>query len=304
MPKPIIIICGPTASGKTQLSLSLAQKHDSVIINADSMQLYKEIPIISAQPSAEEQKTAPHKLFGVVPIIETCSVAKWIDWACKGINRAHDSNKLPILVGGTGMYLSSLIEGLSEIPPIDEEIKKHSRQLLDSIGNQEFHKKLALTDAESAKKLNINDTHRLLRAYDVVLQTGKTLSHWQNKPKKRFYDEDQFQCFFVNPPRETLYDNCNKRFDLMLSSGLMDEVKTIHKMDLSPDLTGMKALGLRELLAHLEGIMNYETAIEKAKIVTRRYAKRQITWFKHQMEYVEIINNPYQFNTPNITLTD
>ncbi|MCH2038583.1 MAG: tRNA (adenosine(37)-N6)-dimethylallyltransferase MiaA [Rickettsiales bacterium] len=302
MPKPIIIICGPTASGKTQLSLSIAQKHDSVIINADSMQLYQEIPIISAQPTVSEQKTAPHRLFSILSVTDSCSVARWIKLVCAEIDAAHNQNKIPVLVGGTGMYLSSLINGLSEIPSITDTTKEHSRSLLETIGNKAFVERLAEHDPLSAQKLNINDTQRILRAYDVIYQTGKPLSYWQNEGLKTYYEKEQFQSYFVNPPRDILYDRCNKRFDAMLDSGLMDEIRYVHSLKLPHDLTAMKALGLRELLAYLNEEKSYEDAVIQAKTVTRRYAKRQITWFKNQLDHKAEITDPLTFDPDTLNV--
>jgi len=287
----IIIIGGATASGKSSLAVKLALDKDAVIINADSMQLYKELPIITAQPTAQEQQVISHKLYGTIQASEHCSVAKWINLARIEINEALAANKTPILVGGTGMYIKSLIDGLSEIPDISDEIKQFSTKLMEKIGAEEFHKKLSEIDPIIANRLPTSDRQRMIRAYNVHQQTGITLSDWQKKPNKIFYPKESFKGIFLNIEREKLYDNCNKRFLKMLDEGALREVEQLMKQNLNPNLPACKALGVPEITTYLTGEYEKEEMIEKAQTATRQYAKRQLTWFKNQFADWEVVDS-------------
>ena len=287
----IIVIGGPTASGKSKFALNLAQEFPSVIINADSQQVYAELPIISAQPTLSEQKIVPHKLYGFLKASEVCSVGVWIEAAKKEIDKALSEDKTPILVGGTGMYIKCLTEGMAEIPDIDEDLREETRALLEEIGNEEFHKILAEKDPETATRLEVGDSQRMVRAMEVIAQTGISISEFQKQPNKTFYPKEDFKKIFINPDREKLYANCNARFSKMLEEGALDEIAKFAKLNLSPELPSMKALGVPELLAHINGDISLEEATEKASGSTRRYAKRQLTWFRNQFEADEIIEN-------------
>lgn len=280
---PIIILSGPTASGKSDMALSVAKKIDAVIINCDSKQLYKEIPIITAQPSADEQKEVPHELYGVISAAEDCSVGRWLGMAKEAIDKVHASGKTPVLVGGTGMYIKSLTEGIAQIPKIDEDLREQVRKLVEKRGSEAVHAMLAKDDQKMATKLKPRDRQRVARAYEVLKQTGKSLSHWQQQKSKPAYPPEDFKKFFLNLPREQVYKNCENRFEKMLDAGLIEEIKALDAMNLNPELPSMRAHGVPEILAYLHGDMSLDEACDQAKRNTRHYIKRQFTWFRHQM---------------------
>jgi tRNA dimethylallyltransferase len=291
MTQPILILSGPTASGKSALALDVGRKIDAVIINCDSKQVYSEIPIITAQPSLEEQAEIPHDLYGVISSAEDCSVGRWLDMAKATIDTAHAQGKVPLLVGGTGMYIKTLTEGIPRMPDIDETIRQEARQLMQEIGAEQMHKILQKDDPDMAARLEKNDSQRITRAYEVLKQTGKSLLWWQERPKQPLYPENAFRKFFLSPERQQVYDNCNTRFEKMLQSGVMEEIGHLDKMQLPPDLPAMKAHGVPELLAYLHGQMTLENAINQAQQNTRHYIKRQFTWFRHQMKDAVVLGD-------------
>lgn len=280
---PIVVICGATASGKSSLALSIVKEIDSVIINADSMQVYSEIPVVTAQPSVGELQSYPHELYGVMSVNEACSVAQWIAMVLPIIDRCRNAGKVPILVGGTGMYISGLMDGLSVIPEIPDSVRKETQELLHMNGNQFIHDKLAELDSISAEKLNVNDTQRIIRAYEVVCHTGKPISYWHNQ-KRSFYDKKEFLTFCVDIDRKKLYKQCEKRFDMMLDNGAIEEVERLNYAKINPELPAMKALGVPEILKLIRGEWELDMVVENAKRSTRRYAKRQMTWFRNQLK--------------------
>lgn len=286
MDKPIIVICGPTASGKSHIALSIAQERHSVIINADSMQVYREIPVLSAQPTLDEQQDVPHKLYGVFPASEPCSVVRWIDMAKKAIDETHSLGRIPILVGGTGLYLKSLMYGIAEIPDIPSEVRSNTQDLLKEVGNDMFHAMLAEKDPVMAVKIQPGDSQRMLRAYEVVEHTGTSLNIWQNMPTNALYPEESFLALFINPEREILYESCDSRFLMMIENGAIDEVMELDQQGYDTDLPAMKALGVPQLLEYIHGDTVLHTAISQAQKATRNYAKRQVTWFRHQLPNV------------------
>ncbi len=292
MTKPIIILAGPTASGKTALAIEVAKEIGAIIVNCDSKQLYKEIPIITAQPTIEERQNIPHELFGVLSASRHCSVGKWLDMATKIIDQIHQQGKIPLLVGGTGMYIKSLIEGIQQIPDIDLSLREKIRLEEKESGSPALHKKLQQIDPESAAKLEENDGIRIMRAYEVMKQTGKSLSKWQQEPGKIFYPGESFSLFFLNKDRQEVYDNCNKRFLNMIDEGVIEEIKALDAMKLDPKLPAMKAHGVPELIAYLHDEMSIEDAINRSQQNTRNYIKRQFTWFRGQMPgAVEVSGN-------------
>lgn len=281
--KPIIILSGPTASGKSDLALNVAAKINAGIINCDSKQLYREIPIISAQPSKAEREKIPHELYGVISAAENCSVGRWLDMAQKAIDKTHAEGRIPLLVGGTGMYIKSLVHGISQIPDIDDGIRREARDFLQENGVKALYGRLAEIDPDMAATLKENDSQRIARACEVIRQTGKSLLWWQQQEPQMLYDKDQFLHFFLSPEREKVYMNCNRRFEKMVEAGVIDEIKELEKMQLSDELPAMRAHGVPELLAYLSGIMSLEDAIDQAQKNTRHYIKRQFTWFRGQM---------------------
>lgn len=284
----ILVIAGPTAAGKSHIALAIAQKYNAVIINADSMQVYAAIPVLSAQPSATDKATISHLLYGMMPSNETCSAGMWVSQAKEAIDTAHGEGKLPIIVGGTGLYLKALIEGLSPVPAISDSVRDYSRALLAELGNEAFHAMLKERDPLMAAKLNPGDSQRMARSLEVIEQTGISLLKWQQISPTSFYDRAQFVECSIIPPREVLYANCNNRFLTMLEQGALQEVEQLMKENLLPSLPVMKALGVHELSEYLAGRLTKEEAITQAQTATRHYAKRQLTWCRNQMPHSRV----------------
>lgn len=282
--QPIIILAGPTASGKTALALQAAKNIDAVIINCDSKQVYREIPVISAQPSKEERGNIGHELFGFVSVAEHFNVSNWLEKAVPLIKKIHENGKIPLLVGGTGLFINGLINGFAEIPEILPEIRESARNLAEEIGNEAFHSELAKIDPEMAARLEVNDRQRCLRAYEVMMQTSKSLLYWYKLKPKVPFAQECFINFFLSPEREKVYDNCDKRFADMVAKGALYEAENVLKMKIDRSLPAFKAHGLPELVDHLEGKISLGEAIEIAQKNTRHYIKRQFTWFSHQMK--------------------
>ncbi len=280
----IIIVAGPTASGKTSFSIKLAKALDGEIINADSLQIYSEIPIISAQPTSLEKQNIPHHLFGYIKGDEDYTVARWIEDASACIN---NSKKQPILVGGTGFYLKHLIFGLSPIPDIPDEVRIQARQLLDEVGLVEFYHILKQIDPEAAARIDHNNAQRALRAYEVIKATGKSIRYWQGQNISCF-PLSSFKLIILAPDREELYKNCNQRFLDMLDLGALEEVKQLLEKGYPPLSSVLKSHGTPELTKYLAGEWSLQQAIEKSQQVVRNYAKRQTTWFKHQFNHPEL----------------
>ena len=271
----VYVIAGPTASGKSAHALEIAQKQPAVIINADSMQVYRDFPILTAQPSPAEQGVARHFLYGFLAIEDKCDAATWASLAATNIQTAWQNNQLPILVGGTGLYLKTLIHGISPVPKIPAHIRTQATVLLAEIGNAAFHAMLLEKDPASAH-LHIGDTQRILRAYEVMEATEKPLSYWYTQPTKAFLKNAAYDGKILLPDRSKLYANCNKRFAQMLEMGAIEEVQ---KYDWH---TPIKIIGAPEIQSFLRGEISKEIAIEKGAQATRNYAKRQYTWFRNQ----------------------
>lgn len=282
MQKPIIIITGPTASGKTGLAIDIANILKGEIINADSLQIYKENPIISAQPTINERKNIPHHLFGYIMGSENYNIVKWINDAINVINNIKST---PIIVGGTGFFLKHLIFGLSNIPDVSQNTKEEAATLLNKIGNYKFYHLLKEIDPKSAEKIDPHNTKRLLRAYEVYKETGKTINSWENS---YFFPINRFKMIIIEPDREKLYKNCNQRFLDMLEIGALDEVRHLIAKNYNPIMGVMKSHGIPELSKYISGEWNLNQAIEKSQQVVRNYAKRQITWNKHQYSSLEL----------------
>ncbi|WP_448203180.1 tRNA (adenosine(37)-N6)-dimethylallyltransferase MiaA [Azospirillum sp. sgz302134] len=280
--KNVVVIGGPTASGKSGMALDIAEAFGGTVINADSMQLYADLDVLTARPGAEDLERVPHRLYGVLPASKRGSAARWRDMALVEIALAHAEGRLPVVVGGTGLYLRSLMEGLSAVPAIPEEIRKAAHDRLRELGGEAFREELVRRDPASAK-LNPGDTTRLTRAWEVLEATGHPLSHWQTQTAEGAPAGLSFTVLVLDPPREALYANCDRRFELMMGQGALEEVRRLDAQALDPDLPAMKALGVPELRAHLHGELSLDEAIALAQQSTRRYAKRQVTWFRHQL---------------------
>jgi tRNA dimethylallyltransferase len=275
---PLALIAGPTASGKSALALAAAERCGGVIVNADSAQVYRDLPVLSAAPSAQDMSRAEHRLYGFLDAAETCSAAGWAQRAKAEIADIHQSNRLPILVGGTGLYLRTLLEGIAPVPAIDPEVRERVR----GTSVEENHERLRTLDPEAAARLNPADTTRVARALEVMLATGRTLAEWQKERVGGIGAEVELRPLILLPPREWLYQRCDQRFVHMFDDGAVDEVTRLLSRKLNPNLPAMRAIGVREITAYLSGDLTREQAIAAGQQATRRYAKRQYTWFTHQ----------------------
>jgi tRNA dimethylallyltransferase len=288
-----VLIAGPTASGKSAAALALAEHIGGVVINADSMQVYREAPILTAQPDADAKARAPHLLYGHVSAREVYSVGRYAEDARSALEQAHAMNRIPIFVGGTGLYFAALTDGLAAIPPVPAAVRAEARALLEEIGVEELHKRLSLRDTQTASQLRPTDPQRTLRAYEVFEATGRPLSDWQRDAGAPVLKNLALARFVLDPPRPVLRANIAKRFEDMLCSGAGAEALAL--ADLDPALPAAKLLGLRPLIAQARGELSPQDALTLAITATRQFAKRQMTWFRNRMaDYVWI--DPYESN--------
>ena len=269
---PLALIAGPTASGKSALALELAKARNGVIINADSAQLYRDLPILSAAPSPEDRAAADHRLYGVRDGADPCSAADWAALARVEIDSVHTKGRLPILVGGTGLYIRTLLDGIAPVPRIDPAIRDtiRNRPVADNYAD------LLLSDPDAAARLNPADTTRIARALEVVCSSGKPLSHWQQQREGGIIDTVDLRPLILLPPRPWLYQRCDQRFAAMIDDGAVDEVRRLLARGLDPNLPVMRAIGVAEIAS---GSADIVTLGQQS---TRRYAKRQYTWFANQ----------------------
>jgi tRNA dimethylallyltransferase len=282
MQRKAVILGGPTASGKSALASAIAREFGGTVINADSMQVYRELPVLTAQPSAAERAAVPHRLYGFLPVTERCSAARWVALARAEIEAAHDSGRLPVVVGGSGLYLKALLDGLAPVPEIPADVREASRRRLAEIGKAAFHAELAQRDPQMAARIRPGDSQRLVRAWEVMTATGRSLAEWQARPAGPPDGATRFVKLLLLPERPQLYAACDARFAAMVARGALDEARRLADLAEDPGLPGRKALGLRELTGHLRGETTLDAAIAASQLATRRYAKRQITWFRHQ----------------------
>jgi tRNA dimethylallyltransferase len=278
---PVLVIAGPTASGKSALALELADLCRGVIINADSLQIYRDLRVLTARPDQSAQARVPHRLYGFLDAGERGSAARWRALALDEIATATKVGRLPILVGGTGLYLRAIKEGLAPVPEVPAEIRQEAIELHRALGGIAFRERLASLDPEAAQRLFPGDKQRLVRAFEVVRATGVTIGNWQQQTKSE--PAYRFGTILLAPAREGLYAACNARFIRMIEAGALAEAKALAARRLDPGLPAMKAVGLPELLSHLSGDVPLDAATAAAQRATRRYAKRQMTWFRHQM---------------------
>lgn len=282
MPIPAaILIAGPTASGKSALALELAERHGGIVINADSMQVYRDLRIITARPTAAEEARAPHRLYGHVDAAENYSVGRWCVDVAGALAEAAARGALPIITGGTGLYFKALTQGLSPIPPIPAEVRDAVRGRLDRA--TALHEELTRHDPQSAGRLVSSDRARIARALEVVLATGRTIGDWHSEGLRPVLDAASCVCVFLNAERQELKRRIETRFDAMLAQGALDEVRALDARGLDPDLPAMKAHGVPWLRRHLHGEISLDEAAEGGKRDTRRYTRRQATWFRNQM---------------------
>ncbi len=285
MGKATILLAGPTASGKSALAMAIAEEFGGVVINADSMQVYRELRVITARPTPADEARVAHRLYGVLAAADPCSAGRWRDLALAELSDVWAGGRLPIVVGGTGLYLRALIEGLAPVPAVSAELRAAVTGLHRRIGAARFHAALAARDPEMARQLEPSDSQRLIRAYEVLEATGKSLAEWQSLPPGEPALPGRRFTLVMAPPRDWLYARCGHRFDHMLATGAIEEARALAALDLAPSLPAMKALGVPELLGHIQGDLDLAAAAERAKMQTRRYAKRQTSWFRNQIRY-------------------
>ena len=276
--KDLIIIAGPTCVGKSLLAMRLAKKINGVLINADSVQVYEDLKLLSARPSDEDMRQIPHFLYGYVKSKKNYSIADWLQRLNKVLLDIEIKQKIAILVGGSGLYLNAVINGLAPIPKLTEKIKKESLFKLNKIGINNFKEINFNIDPKFVAKNY--DKHRLLRSYGVFLQTKKNMSYWYQKPRVGAIKKNIYS-FLINLDRKKIYKRCELRFDKMLEKGALEEVRKIHVSNIDRSLPISKSLGVKWLLRHLDKKMSLEEAVSLSKRDTRRFVKRQITWFKH-----------------------
>ena len=280
----IILIAGPTASGKSALALGVAAERGGVVINADSMQVYRDLRILTARPDAEEEARVPHRLYGFVDAAVTYSVGQWLHDVRREIARARAEGRTAVIAGGTGLYFHALEHGLAEIPEVPADIRGDLRKRMDREGPEALHAILETRDAEAAARIRSRDRQRIPRALEVVEATGRPLSAWQREAHAAAPLAGASALRIVlAPPREVVYRRADERFDAMLKAGALDEVRALADRKLDPRLPATKALGVPQLIAHVEGRLGLEEAIETTKTQTRRYAKRQMTWMRGNM---------------------
>ena len=275
---PVALIAGPTASGKSALALELAERSNGVVINADSAQIYRDLPILSAAPDKADLKRAEHRLYGIRDGADSCSAAEWAELARGEIADVQAEGRLPILVGGTGLYLRTLLDGIAPVPPIEPAIRRKVR----SNAVADNHRLLQAKDPAAAARLNQGDTTRVARALEVILSTGEPLARWQERRKGGIGDSIELRPLILLPPRAWLYARCDERFEQMMAAGAVAEVRALLERQLDPALPVMRAIGMREIRAHLAGELTLADCIDAGQRATRRYAKRQYTWFSHQ----------------------
>jgi tRNA dimethylallyltransferase len=278
-----VLIAGPTASGKSAAALELAEVTGGVVINADSMQVYREAPILTAQPTAADRARAPHLLYGHVSARQAYSVGRWRDDAANALAEAAAMGRMPIFVGGTGLYFTVLTDGLADIPQTPDEVRDQARALLDDIGVEALHARLMERDPLTASRLRPSDPQRVVRAYEVFESTGRSMADWQNMPAVPVLKGARLACFVLNPSREARRARIAQRFETMLDAGGLEEARGLDGLD--PALPASKLLGLRPLQALARGTLTRAEALDGAITATRQFAKRQMTWFRHRMPH-------------------
>ncbi|MCJ8307545.1 MAG: tRNA (adenosine(37)-N6)-dimethylallyltransferase MiaA [Hyphomicrobiales bacterium] len=280
-----ILIAGPTASGKSKLAIDEALRWDGEIVNTDSMQIYPVLDILTARPDAEDLAKVPHHLYGTAALDEPYSVARWMEDASVVAQQIWSRGRVPVFVGGTGLYFRGLENGLAATPEIPSEIRDKIRTDLIELGSEKLHLQLAEIDPDGAAKLRPSDGHRIARALEVIRGTNRPLSHYQNLPHSRpLLAEKSCQKTVLMPPRNVLHDRINMRTDWMIEQGAVAEVEALLGLELPADATVLKAIGVRQLGSYLHGKLSLKQATEQVKAATRQYAKRQSTWFNGQFD--------------------
>ena len=282
MSKNVIIIGGPTASGKSALAIDLAKAFDGVVVNADASQVYQHIPIISAAPSNVEKQEIEHCLYGYLDESVNGNVFMWLNNAVDCVHKIWNKGKTPVFVGGSGLYIQNLVQGTTPIPETPQNIRAEVAEEIQKYGLQHIYNHLCKKDEASAKMLNSNDKTRICRAYEILLSTGKSIADWYKEPMLQKLPEANFYNISVLPKKSDLDARCASRFSIMLKNGAIEEVKYLLSRNLSASLPAMTAKGVQELASFIKGEISLETAEEQAIVHTRQYAKRQLTWFRHK----------------------
>ncbi len=282
-----VLIAGPTASGKSALALELAQKAGGAVINTDSMQVYRDLRVLTARPSLAEEAAVPHRLYGCVDAAVNYSAGHYVRDAKEVLDEVRRGGGLPIFIGGTGLYFKALTRGLSAVPPVPDEVREAVRLRLDRDGVEALHAELARRDAAAAARLNVRDRTRIARALEVIEATGRPLAEWHADTTPPLLPEGSYRALFIAPEREALYARIDARFDAMLADGALEEVTRLAARGLDPLLPAMKAHGVPALIRHLRGEITREEAAMIGKADTRHYAKQQFTWFRHQLPEFE-----------------
>ena len=285
----LFVVAGPTASGKSALALRLAEAGGGTIINADSMQLYRELRILTARPTPEDEARVPHRLYGVLDAEDPASAGRWLELAGAALAEARAQRRPAIVVGGTGLYLHALLHGLAAVPEIPAAVRRAARARFSDLGAAAFHAELAARDPAMAARLRPSDRQRLIRAYEVIVGTGRSLAAWQAAPPVRVELPAPRIEVALMPPRAALYERIERRLHAMIERGALAELERLRRRSLDPDLPLMKAHAVPELLAHLEGRTALAAARDRAIVQTRRYAKRQITFLRHQLPELRLL---------------
>jgi tRNA dimethylallyltransferase len=283
VPVQAILIAGPTASGKSGAALELACRLGGTLINADSMQVYRELRVLTARPSESEEARAAHRLYGTISAAESCSVGRWLNDVASVLAEAQGEARLPILVGGTGLYFKALTEGLAPVPDVPAEVRSYWREETAKRSREALHQELVARDPAMAARLKPADPQRIVRALEVIDATGISLAEWQGGNASPLLAPSDVLRLVIAPEREPLYAAIDARFDRMIEEGAIEEVRALLDLGLHPGLPAMRAHGVRELGAYLSGAISREDAVAKAKTESRRYAKRQMTWLRRFM---------------------
>jgi tRNA dimethylallyltransferase len=300
----VYVIAGPTASGKSALALALAERLGGVVINGDSMQVYAGLEVLTDQPGAAARERVPHRLYGVLDPGERCSAGRWRDLALQEIENARAESRVPVIVGGSGLYLKALLEGIAPVPEIPADIRAAMRRRHGELGNQAFHDELRQKDPEMAGRIRASDGQRMIRAAEVLEATGRSLADWQAEPADGPPSGLVFRTILLMPPRDVLYAAIDARLDAMMAAGAIDEAVVLANRGLAPDIPAMKALAVPELIAASNGDMDLAAALTRAKTATRNYAKRQITWFKSQIITNKVIELKFSERNMEKILSD
>jgi tRNA dimethylallyltransferase len=285
----IVLLAGPTASGKSRLALNLAGRDGGIIVNADSMQVYAELRVLTARPSHADELANPHRLYGHVPARERYSVGRWLEDIAPIIAEARQQSQTLVVAGGTGLYFKALTEGLAAVPPVPAEVRTRIEEESAGETAEALHRRLARIDPEDAGRIRPSDRARIVRALEVFEATGRSLAAWQERPARPLIAAGEAERLILDVDRKLLHERIAERAARLVADGALAEARAIAAMNLNPDLPARKAIGLSELIDHLAGRSSLEEALAGLRTETRRYAKRQTTWFRHQMPGWEVV---------------